>query len=113
METTDQVTGYPHQNSGRRCETTGATRVAFAGEAVPRIDWDALRSAGQSCCCPARPAVIVLMPPAHGRPHRTDLLLCMHHFRGARRALVAAGAWMLDMRGGAIDSAAPAYLMPR
>lgn len=46
----------------------------------------------RSCCCPARPAILVLMPPTATRPHETDLLLCEYHFRESRRALSAAGA---------------------
>ena len=62
-----------------------------------RHKWRSLvTSASQACCCPARPAVVVLMPPALGRPHRTDLLLCRHHYRASRQALTAAGATVLD-----------------
>lgn len=46
----------------------------------------------RSCCCQARPAVLVLMPATMARPHETDLLLCGHHFRASRRTLAAAGA---------------------
>ena len=38
--------------------------------------------AEQACCCPATPVVTVVMPPAHGRPYRMDLLLCGHHYPG-------------------------------
>jgi hypothetical protein len=55
-----------------------------------------LTSASRACCCLARPAVVVLIPPASGRPHRTDLLLCRHHYRASRQALAAAGAVVLD-----------------
>jgi hypothetical protein len=49
-------------------------------------------SADQACCCSARAMVQVLMPPAPARPHRTELLLCGHHYRVSRQALAAAGA---------------------
>ncbi len=78
-----------------------------------RIDWEALRTAGRSCCCPARPAVIAIMPPAPGREHRTELLLCMHHFRVSRDALRAAGAVAVDLDRKIISAAAPAYLSTR
>lgn len=52
----------------------------------------------RSCCCPARPAVLVLMPPAITRPHETDLLLCDHHFRKSREALLAARAVIRRLR---------------
>jgi len=48
--------------------------------------------ADRACCCPARPVVTVIMPPAPGRPHPVDLLLCGHHFRVHQAALTAAGA---------------------
>lgn len=53
---------------------------------------------GHSCCCPARPAVIAIMPPAVTRPHETDLLLCDHHFRKSRQALLAARATIRRLR---------------
>jgi len=59
--------------------------------------WHALlASSARACCCPAMPAVVVLMPPAPGRPHRTDLLLCRHHYRVSWQALMAVGAVVLD-----------------
>ena len=45
------------------------------------------------------PAMIVVMPPAPGRDHATELLLCGHHYRVSNKALAAAGAVVLD--GGA------------
>ena len=56
------------------------------------IDWNAALRAERSCCCPAKPVVMVIMPPAAGRAHQTDLLLCGHHYRVCRQALAAAGA---------------------
>lgn len=58
------------------------------------------RYADRACCCPAHPAVIVMIPPANGRQTATDLLLCGHHYRASRAALAAAGATVLDMQGG-------------
>ena len=52
----------------------------------------------QACCCPALPAVRVLMPPTADRPHPTDLLLCGHHYRASRDALAAANAAIQDLR---------------
>jgi hypothetical protein len=65
----------------------------------PGINWRALRTADRSCCCPARPAVIAVMPPAPGRDHPTELLLCGHHYRVSKSALAAAGADILDLTG--------------
>ncbi len=56
----------------------------------------------RACCCSARAMVQVIMPPTPARPHRTELLLCGHHYRVSRQALAAAGAtvrelpWMPD-----------------
>ena len=55
--------------------------------------------ADHACCCPARPVVTVMIPPAPGRPHPVDLLLCGHHFRVSRAALQAAGASVYDETG--------------
>ena len=53
----------------------------------------------QACCCPARAVVRVIMPPSSARPHTTDLLLCAHHFRVSRRALIAAQAAICELPG--------------
>ena len=58
--------------------------------------------ADRACCCPARPVVTVIMPPAPGRPHPVDLLLCGHHFRVSQAALRAAGAAVYDDTGALI-----------
>ena len=55
--------------------------------------------ADRACCCPARPVVTAIMPPAPGRPHPVDLLLCGHHFRVSQAALAAAGAAVYDDTG--------------
>jgi hypothetical protein len=54
---------------------------------------------GSACCCPARPVVRVIMPPAATRPHRTELLLCGHHYRVSRQALAAANATVTELPG--------------
>jgi hypothetical protein len=82
-----------------------ATAAPSSGQDRPRqpatvnVDLHAARRAGRSCCCSARPAVIAVMPPASGRPHRTELLLCGHHYRASRQALAAAGAMVVDIAG--------------
>jgi hypothetical protein len=47
------------------------------------------------------------MPPAAGRPHSVDLLLCGHHYRVSCQALGAAGALVLSRpgKGGAAEAA--------
>lgn len=63
-------------------------------------------SAGSACCCPARPAVRVIMPPCPGRPHTTELLLCGHHFRVSRASVTAAKAIVRELPGTPEDIAA-------
>ena len=55
--------------------------------------------ADRACCCPARPVVRVILPPAPGRLDPVDLLLCGHHYRASQAALAAAGAEVYDEHG--------------
>jgi hypothetical protein len=41
--------------------------------------------------------VQVVMPPSPARPHRTELLLCGHHYRAARGTLAAAAAAVREL----------------
>jgi len=52
--------------------------------------------------CPTRPVVTVIIPPAPGRRHPADLLLCGHHFRVSQAALTTAGAAVYDDMGAQI-----------
>jgi hypothetical protein len=63
----------------------------------------------QACCCVARAVVRVVMPPAPGRPHETELLLCGHHYRVSREALAAAHARVEDLAGSDTDTTAWFY----
>jgi hypothetical protein len=74
------------------------------GSASDSFDWGAALRADRGCCCIARPAVIVLMPPTADRPHQTDLLLCAHHYRMSKQALAAANATVLDLNGDLIPA---------
>jgi hypothetical protein len=53
----------------------------------------------RACCCPARPVVRVIMPPAANRANPVDLWLCGHHYRASLEALRAAGAIVEDLTG--------------
>lgn len=64
-------------------------RLSFLDPSVP----------ARACCCPARPVVKVIMPPAPGRPHPVDLWLCGHHYRASMVALEIAGATVEDLTG--------------
>jgi hypothetical protein len=63
----------------------------------------------RACCCPAQPVVRVIMPPAPQRRHSVDLLLCGHHYRVSRQALVAARA-RIEYLPGKADAAEAALL---
>ena len=52
---------------------------------------------GPACCCPANPVVRVIMPASAARHHRTELLLCGHHYRVSRQALAAANATITEI----------------
>lgn len=65
---------------------------------------------GPACCCPANPVVRVFMPATAARPHRTELLLCGHHYRVSRQALAAAGATVTELR--LPSGSAPEALLP-
>jgi hypothetical protein len=62
--------------------------------------------ADRACCCVARAVVRVVMPPAAGRPHETELLLCGHHYRVSRHALSAAHARVEELAVSPADAAA-------
>lgn len=63
----------------------------------------------RACCCPAQPVVRVIMPPTATRRRSVDLLLCGHHYRVSRQALVAAQARIENLPGKA-DAAEAALL---
>src|SRR5580704_15408794 len=63
------------------------------------------RLAERSCCCPARPVVMVLIPPAPARQHPVDLLLCGHHYLSSKAALTLVGAVVMDETGAIVDPA--------
>jgi hypothetical protein len=61
---------------------------------------------GGACCCVAQAVVRVVMPPTSGRPDVIELLLCGHHYRLSRDALVATHATVSELPGSAADVAA-------
>ncbi len=71
---------------------------------------------GPACCCPASPAVRVVMPATATRPHSTELLLCGHHYRVSRAALAAASAKVTEVSypsGSAPQALLPGLPVPR
>ena len=108
----------------RRAKATGRSPDGQAAGTPPDDQADCSPPAAlgdRACCCPARPAVRVLIPPTAARPHSVDLLLCGHHYRASVPALAAAGAIIITDRrsGGATVSEhgtgapAPAGTTPR
>ncbi len=56
------------------------------------------------------------MPATAVRPHRTELLLCGHHYRVSRPALASANATVTELlgpEGSPPDALLPALLGPR
>ena len=69
------------------------------------FDWRALSFTDHACCCGARPAVAVIMPPVPGRARPADLLLCGHHYRANQLALAGTGAEAFTLAGAAVAAA--------
>ena len=91
----------------RRADKVGRSPDGPAAGTPPddQAAWSRPHDLGdRACCCPARPVVRILIPPASARPHSVDLLLCGHHYRTSCAALAAAGAVIMDDRrsGGTI-----------
>lgn len=78
---------------------TGRDPVPGSERATGVIDWPAVRRANQSCCCIARPSVVVVLQPTHDRPHPTEVLLCGHHFERSRPTLLASRALAFSLDG--------------
>jgi hypothetical protein len=58
-----------------------------------RADWTTLLAHAElSRCCSARPTMVAVFTPRHGRSRPVDLLLCGHHYRASRDSLAEAGA---------------------
>ena len=95
---------------GQLCQGAGGTAPESGGPLSNPVGADSLaRREDRACCCPAQPLVRVIMPPTAGRPHAVDLLLCGHHYRVSRPALVAAGA-RIECLPGKADAAEAALL---
>ena len=91
----------------RRAKAAGRSPGGQAAGTPPedKAAWSRPHDLGdRACCCPARPVVRVLIPPAPARPHSVDLLLCGHHYRASCAALAAVDAVIINDRlsGGTI-----------
>jgi hypothetical protein len=92
------MTSIPHSTAPDPARDADAS----SGTASNAADWSPLHlieSAHYSCCCPAKPQVMAVMPPAAPGGEPVDLLLCGHHFRMSRDALQTAGAVVFDAAG--------------
>jgi hypothetical protein len=58
----------------------------------------------EAAAAPARPVVLVLIPPVSARRHPADLL-CGHHYLSSRAALAVVGAVVMDETGAIVDPA--------
>jgi hypothetical protein len=81
--------------------------VPSAKRATGVIDWTAVARASQSCCCVARPSVVIVLQPTHDRPHPTEVLLCGHHFARSRPTLLASRALAFTLDGEHLPITAP------
>jgi len=88
---------FPRRRTGQAGRPPAGPAAGTAP--VDRAAWSGPHDLGdRACCCPARPVVRVLIPPAATRPRSVDLLLCGHHYRASGAALAAAGAVIMDDR---------------
>jgi hypothetical protein len=97
--------GYP-ESEGARSEDRRAEPNGAASRAIAWRPLESLPTTQSACCCSARPAVRVMMPPAAPGHEPVDLLLCGHHFRASRESLKRAGAFAFDASGSLIMPAA-------
>lgn len=91
----------------RRGADGGSTSESGKLLPVPSQWSSPLCDESRACCCPAQPVARVVMPPANGRQHRVELLLCGHHYRVSHETLATAGATVQDFpgRAGAAEAA--------
>lgn len=104
------TTPFEHPSYLGRISRAPSAPALPSAVAEPAARFRQRRYGERACCCPAQPAVIVMLPPTDGRPHATDLLLCGHHFRRSRTGLLARGATLLDLDG--YPLAADGWLLP-
>jgi hypothetical protein len=90
---------FHHSPASKAAEATTLAAVSAHQGQVPG-------AADRACCCVAKAVVRVVMPPAQGRPHETELLLCGHHYRVSRQALAVAHARVDELPGSRDDAAA-------
>ena len=73
------------------------------GDGGTSLSAESASAADRACCCAAKAAVRVTMPAGPSRAHPTELLLCGHHYRLSRQALVEAQATVHELPGTPAD----------
>jgi hypothetical protein len=106
---------YEHPSYAGRLgsQATRQPQAALATESISSAELTALARADRSCCCVAKPVVIVFMPTATGHGKEADLLLCMHHYRACQQKLTASGARVVDASGALVTAPDPRLVVPR
>lgn len=87
-----------HADAGQPTGTSSSAAVRYPPERLAAWRTSA-RQAERADCCPARPTLVAVIPPALGRSDPVDLLLCRHHHRAHARALATAGATVISADG--------------
>jgi hypothetical protein len=78
----------------------GEAHSSQPGPAAYITDWRAALSlAERACCCPSRPAVVVILPSGPAREAPAELFLCRHHHLASEQALEQASAAVFDVSG--------------
>lgn len=91
---------FSMHSQSRVIERDGPPGADGPDPAAYLTDWrTSFRLAERACCCSAKPAIVVIMPPGPGRPAPSDLLLCRHHYLACERALAAVPAAVFDSSG--------------
>jgi hypothetical protein len=106
----DPALGEDSYMDARSLHPAGRSATASALLHDDTIEAGSPVALGPACCCPANPVVRVIMPATAARPHRTELLLCGHHYRVSRQALAAANATIAEIPRP--EGSAPDALLP-
>lgn len=81
----------------------GSTTVDDRSCWLPPTSRPSTGPSATACCCCAPAQFQVVMPPTPQRSDPVEILLCAHHYRAYREALVEAGGAVYDRDGLLID----------
>lgn len=107
--TEDMASRIPHERIAR---LTGKTKSMAQPEerrtpAPPRVP----DLADRACCCPAKPAVVAVLPINGHDRQAVDIHLCLHHYRLSSTALTEADAVVFDGSGMPVEDPDPNKLL--